>query len=325
MNTITKHRIAITLVLALGLVVATSVRRGSGNDTEFRQDRFWATKLTWNGLADCVIAGDSRACRGLAPESISSVLKDRRVLNFAFDSCGFSEEYLRAIEDVLDRDSGHRSILLGITPYSLTSAALKHSEFEYRREWLPYQSMVGLYAKESLRFLRPMRVDQIPELLIRPIASEAASDHEFGPDGWLALARLGGDTTVYVQQYRDAFYDNQVRPEIVDNLLQQVNRWHASGIRVYGFIPPIAPPIREVEQACSGFNDATFIESFECVGGNWIPAGETDYVTYDGSHLGRDEARRFSRTLAAYMLHAETAQPDGAQIKLSARDYQHPH
>ncbi len=125
---------------------------------------------------------------------------------------------------------------------------------------------------------------------------------------------------MYVQQYRDAFHDNRVRPVIVDNLLRHVRRWRAKGIRVYGFSPPIAQPILEVEQTCSGFDAAAFMEAFERVGGLWMPAGGTGYVTYDGSHLGRDEARRFSRTLAVQILEAESTGPDEPPMQLTASD-----
>lgn len=294
-----RHRIGLTLCLSAGLVVATVMHRGPDHHEDLRLDLFWAGKLVWDRCADCVIAGDSRICRGVTPAAMESVLDYRRVLNFAFDSSGYSEPYLRAVERVLDPGLNPRAVILGITPYSLTRAAVEDNEFEYRRGLIPFQSMAGLYALQSLHRLSPLRIDQIHEKLsLDAEAPPGTTDREYRPDGWLSMARRNGDTSMYMEQYRTAFENNPVDHHLTANLLSHVRRWCAAGIRVYAFRPPIAEPILQIEQECSRFDEPGFVAAFRRAGGIWIPIDALAYDTYDGSHLGRDEATRLSQTLA---------------------------
>lgn len=307
---VVRGRILATLGLAILLVIVTAVRRGPDDRAGLHRDLFWAEKLTWRQCADFVIAGDSRACRDVAPPALSARLPYRRILNFAFDSSGYSEAYLHAIENVLDGAARPTAIALAITPYSLTEAAVRENEFEYRRRWMPFQSRAGLYARQSLRFLRPMRIDDLPAQLLGrgdDAAQMTDADHEYRDDGWLAMARRGGDTTMYVSQYRAAFLDNSASAEVIDTLLTHVRRWRAAGINVYAFRPPVAEPILDIERDCSGFDEAAFIAALRRAGGVWIPMPPTGFLTYDGSHLGRDEAARFSTALAAAVSRRSTS------------------
>ncbi|MFQ5423765.1 MAG: hypothetical protein ACE5F9_07275 [Phycisphaerae bacterium] len=303
MNRILRYRIVITLCFAAALVAVTAVRHGPKDAEGLRRDLFWATKITWRHCADGVIAGDSRACRGLAPEVMETELSGCRLLNFGFESVGYSEDYLAAIEAVLDPNSSRRVILLGITPYSLTPVAVKNNEFEYRRRWLPYQSLAGLYARESLRFLRPMPVDEVIRRLVATGAapqSTVDSDYDYRADGWMAVDRSTGSAT-YLKRRRAVYAQNTVDAAIVQTLLRFVRKWRAAGIDVYAFRFPIAEVVFEIERDCSDFDEAAFVAALEHAGGVWIAIDRAGYATYDGSHLGKREAVRLSRALARRM------------------------
>ncbi len=301
MKRLMQYRIACTLTLAVLLIGATALRRGADDGEALKADLFWAQKLSWRAEASCVIAGDSRACRALVPNVLDKTHSRRRTLNFAFDSSGYSAAYLNAIEAVLDPHATERIVLLGITPYSLTPTALATNEFEYRRNWMPFQSMAGLYAKQSLRYVHPMRVDQAYDDLIAAMpkaATNAERDREFHDDGWLAMNRHDGRENVYAEHYRASFEGNTVDSEIVEQLLQYVRDWREKGIRVIAFRPPVSEIILSIENEYSGFDESAFRAAFEAAGGRWIDIEPTRYVTYDGSHVGREEAERFTANLA---------------------------
>ena len=48
----------------------------------------------------------------------------------------------------------------------------------------------------------------------------------------------------------------------------------------------------------SGFREAEFIQEFRNAGGIWLSFNLDDYVSYDGSHLDADSAKKLSRDLA---------------------------
>ena len=301
MKRLMQYRIACTLTLAALLVGLTALRRGPDDGEALKADLFWAQKLTWHQSATCVIAGDSRACRALVPNVLDKTQPQRRTLNFAFDSSGYSAAYLNAIEAVLDPHASERIVLLGITPYSLTPAALATNEFEYRRNWMPFQSMTGLYAKQSLRYVHPLRVDKAYDELITATpkaATHAERDREFHDDGWLAMNRYDGREDVYAEHYRASFEGNTVDSEIVEQLLYYVRDWRDNGIRVIAFRPPVSEIILSIENEYSGFDESAFRAAFEAAGGRWMEIEPARYVTYDGSHVGREEAERFTANLA---------------------------
>lgn len=302
MNAILRYRIAITLICAVVLIVVTAVLRGPDDAQAMHAELFWANKLTWNGCADLVIAGDSRTCRDIAPAVVESVLPGLRVLNYAFDSTGFSRRYLDTIPGVLDPESPDRIIVLGITPFSLTRTATEAGEFDTSRERLLFQSMTGLYAAESLRFLRPMRVDEIPGefgAALRDDRRPAQTDREFFSDGWLARSRPPGGFGASLRRHQEIFEATSVDAQLTAELVNEVKKWSEAGICVFAFRPPCCPELLQIENRCSGFEEAAFVAAFRRAGGIWIPVDPTGFETYDGSHLRRDEAVRFSRVLAS--------------------------
>lgn len=296
-----RHRIALTSAIAVVLITATALRRGPSDPDLRNLSQFWSNKMTWRGMADCVIAGDSRAGQGLVPSTLSQQLGGVRVLNFAFDSGGYSEEYLRAIDDVLDEASSSRTILLALTPYSLTPGAIRLNEFEHQRHLSASPLKVAF--SDSLDRLQPMRIDRVGRELMGRRSQGPARDRVWHPDGWVQVKREGGNERMYEKHYHESFVDNRVSPDIVRNVARHVADWSRRGIRVVAFRPPIATPIRAIEDAYSGFDEPSIRVHLLNAGARWLEPTGTPYVTYDGSHLGGREAMRLTvdlgRQLAA--------------------------
>ena len=61
---------------------------------------------------------------------------------------------------------------------------------------------------------------------------------------------------------------------------------------------PVSPAMRELEGELSGFDLQAFVDVFEEAGGIWVGLSQETYLSYDGSHLDRDVAIRFSRDVA---------------------------
>lgn len=290
-----RHRIAFTSIAALALIAATALRRGPSDPNLRNLSQFWSNKMTWQGAADCVIAGDSRAGQGLVPATLSEQLGGVRVLNFAFDSGGYSEEYLRAIDDVLDEASPSPLIVLALTPYSLTPGAIRLNEFEHQRHLAASPLKVAL--SDSLDRLQPMRVDLVGEELLGRRTSGPAQDRVWHSDGWVQVKREGGNERMYEKHYHESFAGNRVDPDIVANVARHTADWTRRGVRVAVFRAPISAPIRAIEDACSGFDEPAIRETLVTAGARWLEPTGIPYLTYDGSHLGGREAMRLTVNL----------------------------
>ena len=111
-----------TLALGLVLVLLAGALRSS-DESGMDRDRFWINKIRWQGVADVVIAGDSRSYIGLAPAHLAPYLGNVRVHNFGFDAVGFYGQYIDAAERVLDPRSPAPRFILCVTPRALTPGA----------------------------------------------------------------------------------------------------------------------------------------------------------------------------------------------------------
>lgn len=286
-----RRRFVLTVMLGLALVVATAAIR-QRNETGIPPARFWATKLGWRACADCVVAGDSRVYIGLSPAIISGELGGCRVRNFAFNAAGYTPAYLDAIARVLDPASPRRTIVLGLTPHSLTQHAARRSNFvsaspkdafeqrleEWRWHCEPYQ------LENAVAWLSPDR--------------PAVRYHRHtSPDGWVGTRCVPEDASRLVKTYEAWFRESPVDPQTVADVLTRVRSWVAAGICVYGFEPPIQPELAAVEQRLSGFDAGDFVRRFREAGGIWLETAG-DYPSFDGSHLRCDAAIQFSRDLA---------------------------
>ncbi len=251
--------------------------------------------MSWRGAAACVVGGDSRAGQGIVPATLSEQLGGASVLNFAFDSGGYSEEYLSAIDDVLDESSPSPMIVLALTPYSLTPGAIRLNEFEHQRHLAASPLKVAF--ADSLDRLQPMRVDRVAAELAGHRTKGRAMDRVWHPDGWVQVKREGGNERMYEKHYHESFVDNQVSPDIVRNVARHVTDWSRRGVRVVVFRAPISAPIRAIEDTCSGFDEPVIREILQNAGADWLSPTGMPYQTYDGSHLGGREAMRLTADL----------------------------
>jgi len=304
--------------VALVLIGATALRRGPSDPDLRNLSRFWSGKMAWRGEADCVIAGDSRAGQGLVPAVLREGLGDARVLNFAFDSGGYSEEYLAAIDRVLDAESPSPIIVLALTPYSLTPGAIRLNEFEHQRHVA--SSPLENALQDSLDRLGPMRVDRVSAELRGRRTKGPAKDRVWHSDGWVEVLREGGNERMYVNHYHESFHENVVDPDIVKNVARHVATWSRKGIRVAAFRPPVSAPIREIEDRLSEFDEPAIRRVLTEAGAQWLEATGQPYVTYDGSHLGSREAMRLSTELAAQLALVPNAANQQALSQANAQD-----
>lgn len=253
---------------------------------------FWQNKVFADPVYDIVMMGDSRVNNGLAPEEMTTILEDYRILNFGFFRGGLNPEMYHAAEEKLN-PSGYRTIILGITPQSLTPEGLANEHYQsFRSDWdifttpAEYPNITQPITRVEIRFWLTKEYP-VPFFYQDPRT-----------DGWIASYLEPPFYQGWIDAFKEIFIDNRVTDENVNAMITQVGTWHDDDICVYAFRFPAIDEIMQIEDELSGFDEVEVRQRLEANGAIWIDVDPQAYETYDGSHLHMDSARELSRDVA---------------------------
>jgi hypothetical protein len=186
-------------------------------------------------------------------------------------------------------------MVLGVTPHSLTPSAAKNEFFNEKRHKRIDHIFICIFLPQLENFFAPI---QMSDLFKKKKLPDRCYYQNFHDDGWVASWTVPEDVREALGPYREAFRNNKVDPELVKGVMDQTRNWVSRGIAVYAFRPPTTQAMSNLEDAVSGFNEASFVRQFKAAGGIWLPVRMDSYHSYDGSHLGKDSAIKFSEDLA---------------------------
>lgn len=271
---------------------------------------YWQMKMEWQKKASVVLAGDSRVYRGLDPAVFQQRLGTNCV-NFGFSNVGYSSSYLDAIEKVLDGDSDHPTLVLGITAWSLTPRACLKNGFTEAMDDKRTSKIDSSFqrVREKLTYrLKPFEIERLwagelqsKQRLAR--AETAAYLQDFRPDGWVASDYSPRSPQrgleVAVASHMDG---NVVSEELLRGLLYRIHRWTKNGWVVLAFRPPTTPEAAHLTDQLGQFDEALVAQRLREKGAIWVSLEEGAFETYDGSHLVSSEARRLSHHLAQVLI-----------------------
>lgn len=291
-----QDRTVITMVLSLLLILVMGMLRPD-KPLGLYQQKYWAQKIQWQHCADVVLTGDSRVLAGLSPVEMQKTLVDRRIVNYAFGSNWYSTEYLQASENVLDPKSHKKTIIMGISPHSLTQRGGKSAHFFELREFSKQQIFMDIHFAAVKQFLEPMSFRDAFHGLF-PSLAPTHTRKEFLVDGWIAIHKTPKGEKRELKRYRKIYEDHQVSEQTIAYVTTFVSEWTRSGITVYGFLLPTCSEMVELEKNFSGFEKGQFIDAFKTAGGLWIETDQCKYYSFDGSHLQDGAALEFSRDIA---------------------------
>lgn len=289
------------LVAVVCLAAWLSARSSSPLDRERTEsgldEAFWQWKARARWKANVLMLGDSRICRAVSPAHLTAQMGPGwRGLNWGFNDGGLNPEAFRLAERRLDRSGEPPVILLGLSPITLTAHNLRNPH---------YQSLMkrsSLLAWATIAFPRTM--GRLARMEPPRIVRDAPGLQEYHRDGWLAVLREPGTFKERgLENFLRLFRMYPVKQELQSALMQQTREWTDQGIRVFAFRPPTTVEMKGLEDRISGFVESEFVEAFHQAGGTWIEVDNARYHSYDGSHIARAEAVKFSidlgRRLAA--------------------------
>ena len=259
------------------------------------QNRFWILKTFVDSAYDMVLMGDSRSYNGLSPEILAETEPGMRVLNFGYADGGFNPLIFRAAERKFAPDARRRILVLGVSPNSMTP---KRGGRNLR--YLEQHGKSPDYVFAHLRmapFLSWFDSFEPAEMLDRRFTATARIRREYHAHGWLSETWDPPNPRQQLPFFIARFKDNAASKELADGLISQVGRWRSEGYEVFGFRPPNTPEMVSMEDSLSGLDYADLETRFREAGGTWFRFEGLGLQSFDGSHLDRQSAVRFSRAM----------------------------
>lgn len=298
-----KDRTLRTLVLAVVLIVLMGSSRPPVV-TGLYPNEYWALKADWRHCADVLLVGDSRTLCGLSPKEMQKYFPDSHIYNYGFGGAWFSTEYLDKVETVLNPQSNKRTIVVGLSPHSLTKRDAKTGNF-YEVISLPKcEKFFNTRLAGLAYFFEPWSLEEaIKE--ISPARKETHTKTTFYSDGWVSVHEVPCSIEKGIRKYTGFYRERLVDPSNVDNVIHYVDKWVKRGTIIYGFIPPSCQEMYDLETKVSGLNEQELIRRFKEAGGIWIDTDPGAYYSFDGSHLQDEDALEFTNDFCKELIKHE--------------------
>lgn len=293
-------RTVLTLAVTAGLAFLIASQRPADGLGGVAPEALWVTKYSWPAAFDVVIAGDSRVAEGVAPVQVERGLSDAgrantRVANFGFGHTGFDGRYLDATRAKLAPEAKRPTIVLGVSPLSLTRHArmAEYSDWHRIDAMLPHQRWAAARLSPWTSPFRPIGTRRLRDAWK---GRREESTRIFHPDGWMASRPLPEQPRSAEDSYRRFFDHNPVELLMTESIRQRLELWTRGGIRVVIVRIPVPAWMATLEERLSGFDYDAFLQELAAAGAEVLTFPGT-YHSYDGAHLRADAAEEFSYDL----------------------------
>jgi len=291
-----KERLFYVAIISSILIIILIFNRPIKDSYKHDYKKFWLEKTFASDDYDIVVIGDSRVYRGVSTKEMEKLIENKKVLNFGYSAARLDNLLLTKGAEKLNTKK-EPIIILGITPNSLTEIANANADLLENLQMPREEKYEILYFYDVLKYFDVFNLEKINKSQEAPLEPKNYLE-EFHSGGWIASDYLREDTNAALPSYRSWFQDNKVSQKMVNRLLKQVNKWTLQGIKVYGFCPPTSFSMVQLEDSLSGFDSNRFVHEFVKRGGKWLVFDNTNFHSYDGSHLEKQSAILLSKQLA---------------------------
>ena len=293
---IKKPNILFSLTLATIAIVALSFVL-SKNKEKYLGDMFWTKKTYAKSTYNLVLMGDSRVYRGISPEIMETNLPNTKILNFAYSNGGLNATMFAAAHSKLNPSENKKIMLLGITANSITEYTQSNEQYYQELNRPREEVWERLYMNPLLYWFSATSPEKLKDLF-HPVKQLAYYLSEYHMNGYVESDKYPIDTLEAISSYTKDFNSYKVEEKNIVELLNLVKRYSAERIIVIGFRPPVSEPLKQLEDSLGNYNEATLKIRLIEAGGYWIDINHSHYKTYDGSHLTKESAKRFSEFIA---------------------------
>jgi hypothetical protein len=284
-----------TLILAALMVGLLSLVMPK-NKEKYLADMFWTHKTFAPAKYQIVLLGDSRIYRGISPDIMEEQLPEMEVLNFGYSNGGLNPMMLKAAEEKL-ASKGQRVLVLGISANTVTAYTKKNEQYLQELNRPREEVLERLYLNPVLYWFSATSPEGLKAAFNKE-EEQAYYHSEFHLNGYVESEKFPVDTTEALPAYVKDFTNYQVDEQMLESVYQQVQEWTKNGILVLAFRPPVTSGMRQLEERMGLYNETAIKTGIETAGGHWMEIDPSNYSTYDGSHLDKPSAERFSNDLA---------------------------
>ncbi len=261
---------------------------------------FWARKTFAPSNKNIVLMGDSRIYRGLSPDIMKEELPGLKILNFAFSNGGLNALMFRAAEKKLTSTNHPRVIVLGLTANTLTDYTKGNNQYLQELKRPREEVLERLYLNPVLYWFSAITPQKLRvHFKSNKKIQESYYLNHYVMNGYVESDKFPVDTTEALPSYIKDFSQYQVEQNHLNELFNQVKKWTENGIIVVAYRPPVSQAMLKLENSMGKFDEAKIAKGITQAGGHWIPLINSDYSTYDGSHINRSSAEKLSREIAA--------------------------
>ncbi|WP_346861490.1 hypothetical protein [uncultured Draconibacterium sp.] len=295
----TKHKnIVFTLITAALITVVLSFVFPK-NKEKYLADMFWTRKTFSSSNKNVVLMGDSRVYRGLSPDAMQNILPHFKLYNFAYSNGGLNAEMFLAAEQKLTKTDDAKVIVLGITANTLTDFTNNNTQYVQELNRPREEILERLYLNPVSYWFSATTPEQlISWFSAKKDTSENYYLSNYKMNGYVESDKFPIDTTEAIASYTKDFSNYQVDDAHLKGLFSQVKTWTEKGITVLAFRPPVSEPMVELENKMGLYDESKISEGIRNAGGYWIHLDNSQYLTYDGSHVDRPSAEKLSQQIA---------------------------
>lgn len=298
-NPIFKERLVLFVLVLIGIFfVFRLIAPPSDGFRVIENNSFWKKKTFDKKKYDIVACGDSRVYRGISPDHMNEVLKDYNIINFGYGSAGYGDIMLNEINKRIDFNSKKSTVVLGITPLSLTHEGEMNYHLRFELDTKREELLELLYFKAFKQFFVPFTLEEMSNSL-KGKKFYTSKKQEYLDGGWVATYEEKPWEIAALKSYSTRFINNQVLKSNINRLTSIIREWTDKGVQVYALRPPTTDKMVALEDSLSGFNEVQIRTELENAGATYLEIELNKYTTFDGSHLQKESAIEFSKDLAS--------------------------
>ena len=284
-------RYYILISVTIALIILIKLVQTEPLINKEKTESFWSIKTHTKEKFDIIACGDSRVYRGISSDLLSEIGFKSSFINLGYSSAGLSDRYLDFVVSKFNPKAINKTLILGISPHSLTHEAKKNEDLNSYLELSKFDKYRYEYLSPFLQYFSPYS----PMNFV--MGKRKNYLEEFHTDGWVASNKAFPDSAFALPGYRKTFSKYQVLKEDMTSTIQKLKKIATSGITVIAFRIPTSEQMEILEDSLSGFDESLMKMELKNHNICWLDFSNTQFISYDGSHLTENSARKLSRAI----------------------------